>query len=197
MELKVLKTELAGLDNIDKVLVNFKDTWIKQIKKNSNQHFPFLWELNKGVKKEINDCLSSYQGVLNQLKYASFTQEKLSSLAHYLIELKITVLNDDKKKSRMIVGKFIQDDFLKLKSLVDEVKQFESDLENMKQVYNKVNKIVAPRLSLEHSLIFMDSSHKNHLDNLFLVCEKQKKLLKVLGQEFVSLTREMKKEKKL
>ncbi len=197
MELKVLKKELAGLDKAGKVLADFKDSWIKQIKKNSNQHFPFLLELNKGVKKEINNCLSSYQQVLSQLKYASFTQEKLSSLAHYLVELKITVLNDDKRKSKMIVGKFIKDDFLKLKVLVDEVRQFESNLKDMEQVYNQVNKIIAPRLSLEHSLVFMDSPHRNHLDNLFSVCDKQKNLLKSLGKEFVSLTREMRREKKL
>lgn len=197
MELKELKKEINNLDNADKTLSKFKNSWIKQIKGNTNKHFPFLQELDSGLKKEINDSMLSYQKVLEQLKYASFTKEKLSSLAHYLIELKLTFLNKDKKKSKVILDKFIRDDFLRLKVMIDEVNQFEFNLKNLKQVYNQINKTLLPKLPLEHSLAFMDSPHKNHLNSLFLVCGKQKKLLKVLGKEFISLARETKKKKRL
>jgi len=130
MELKELKKEINSLASIDENLLGFKNSWLKQIKHNTNQQFPFLQELDQKTKKELNNSLSSYQKLFNQLKYAQFTQEKLSSLAHYLVELKLTSINDDKKKSKVLLNKFIRDDFLKLKNLVDEVNQFEFNLDS-------------------------------------------------------------------
>jgi len=43
----------------------------------------------------------------------------------------------------------------------------------------------------------MDSPHENHLNSLFSISKKQKKLLGTLGKEFISLAKEMKKKKKL
>jgi hypothetical protein len=197
MELKELKKEINNLSGINKTLLNFRESWLKQIKQNSNQQFPFLQKLNKEAKKEINNYLSSYQKIFNQLKYAYFTQEKLSSLAHYLIELKVTSFNKDKSKSKILLSKFIHDDFLKLNILVDEVNQFAFNLDNLKQIYNKANQMLVKNISLEHSITLMDSPHKNHLNSLFLISKKQKKLLKILGKEFLSLAKEMKKKKRL
>ena len=89
MEIKELKKEIDSLSNVNKVLLNFKKSWLKKIKANTNQDFPFLQELDEGVKEEINDYLVSYQKIFGELKYAQFINEKLSSLAHYLIELKL------------------------------------------------------------------------------------------------------------
>lgn len=197
MGLKELKKEINSLTNVDEVLLKFKNSWVRQIKSNTNQQFPFLRELDENIKKEVNDCLLSYQKIFTQLKYARFTQEKLSSLAQYLIELKLTCLNDNKRKSKVLINKFINDDFLKLKNLVDEVNQFEFNLTNLKNIHNNVNQMLLNNVSLENSVALMDSPHEKYLNSLFVISQKQKKLLKVLGEEFVSLAKEMKKKKKL
>lgn len=197
MELRELKKEINNLTRIDKILSKFKNSWLKQIKSDTNRQFPFLQELDESIKKEINNCLFSCQKMFSQLKYAQFTQEKLSSLAQYLIELKLTSLNKDKNKSRVLLNKFINDDFLKLKVLIDEVNQLEFNLKGLKQIYNKVNQLLIQNIPLEHSVALMDSPHKNHLDSLLLISKKQKKLLKILGKEFISLAKEMKRKKNL
>ncbi len=197
MEIKELKKEIDGLSNINKALLGFKKSWLKKIKANSNQEFPFLQELDERVKGEINNYLVSYQKIFGELKYAQFINEKLSSLAHYLIELKLTSLNGDKVKPKILVKKFVNDDFLNLRQLVDEVNQFGFNLDSLKEVYDQVNGKVLENVSLEPSVVLMDAPHKEYLSSLFLICRKQKRLLKSLGKEFISLTKEMKRKKKL
>lgn len=197
MELKELKKEINSLTGVDKILSKFKNSWLKQIRPNTNQQFPFLQELDEETKKETNNHLFAYQKIFNQLGYVRFTQEKLSSLVQYLIELKLTTLNKDKNKSKILLNKFINDDFLKLKGLVDEVNQFGFNLKGLKQIYNQVNQMLLQNISLEHSVALMDSPHKNYLSSLFLISKKQKKLLKILGKEFISLAKEMNGKKRL
>ncbi|MBR9683878.1 hypothetical protein GOV03_05050 [Candidatus Woesearchaeota archaeon] len=197
MELKELKKEINGVANIDENLLNFKNAWLKQIKHNTNQHFPFLQELDPVTRKEINNNLSTYQKIFNQLKYAQFTQEKLASLAHYLVELKLTCINEDKTKSKRLVNKFLRDDFLKLHNLVDEVHQFTFNLDSLTQLYHRTNKLVLQNIPLEHSLTFVNSPHEKHLKSLVAISQKQKELLRILGTEFISLAKEMRRKKKI
>jgi len=197
MQLRQLKKEIDGLSHVNKTLIDFKESWIKQIKLNTNQQFPFLQELDEKTKKRINNHLSAYPKLFQELKYAKFTQEKLASLAQYLIELKLTSLNGDIHKPKVLVNKFIHDDYLKLNNLVDEVKQLDFNLNNLKLLYNKVNRLLLRNLPLEHSISLMDAPHKNYLNSLLLISKKKKKLLKNVGQEFISLTKDMKKNKKL
>ncbi len=195
MKLRELKREIDSLKNVDKTIVEFRTSWLKKIKRNTNQHFPFLLELDKGIKKEVNNNLFSYQKIFSEFRHSHFTQEKLSSLAKYLVDLKLASINEDKKKSKLLIDKFIKDDFLNLKKVVSEVSDFDFNLKNMKTIYDQTNKIIVKELQLEESVIFMDASHKDHLNSLLLVSKKQKKLLKVLGKEFISLVRSMKKRK--
>tara|TARA_Y100000310_G_scaffold313887_1_gene362767 strand:+ start:739 stop:1332 length:594 start_codon:yes stop_codon:yes gene_type:complete len=197
MQLRELKKEIEGLSHINKTLLYFKESWIKQIKPNTNRQFPFLQCLDEKTKKRINNHLSHYPKLFQELKYVQYTQEKLASLAQYLIELKLSSLNGDENKPKILVSKFIHDDYLKLKNLVDEVQQLEFNINNLKILYDKVNRLLLRNLPLEHSITFMDSPHKNYLNSLLLVSKKKKKLLKGLGKEFVSLTKQMKKNKKL
>ena len=194
MEIKELKKEIDSLPDLNKVLSNFRKFWLKEIKKNTNPDFAFLQKLEEGAKKEINSYLKNCQEIWGELGYAQFINEKLSALAHYLLELKLTSLNGDKKKSKMIMKKFITDEFLSLKQLVEEVKNFELNLKKLRQVYDKVNQQILEEVSLEESVRLMDAPHKNYLNSLFLICRKQKRLLKSLGEEFIYLSRE--KERK-
>jgi len=194
MQLKELKKEINSLSNLNKTILNFKNSWIKQIKPNTNRQFSFLQKLNKKTKNEINNNLSSYQKICRQLNYVQFTQEKLSSLAHYLIELKLTTLNENHRKSKVLLDKFINDDFLRLKNLIDEVNQFEFNLINLQQIYSQTNQLLVQKLPLEDIITLMDSPHKNHLNSLILISKKQKRLLKTLGKEFISLAKEMKRK---
>lgn len=197
MEIKELKKEIDGLTRVDKSLNGFKESWLKKIQSNTNKEQLFLQELDEGDKKEINGYLEAYQKIFNQLSYAKFTQEKLSSLAQCLIELKLTSLNGDRNKPKMLVNKFIKDDFLGLKQLVDELNQFDFNLKNLNLIYEKTNQLLLQKMPLEYSVALLDGAHKNHLNSLFLTSQKQKKLLKGLGKEFISLAKDMKKKGKL
>lgn len=197
MELKELKKEIDRLERVDAVLFKFKKSWLKQIKPNTNKQFPFLRRLDSKTKKQLNLKLETHQKVFNQLRYARFTQEKISSLAHYLIELKLASFNGDTKKPQAILNKFINDDFLKLTNVINEADQFEFNLNNLKQIYDESNILVSEQLNLEDSLLFMGAEHQQHLASLFEISHKQKKLLKSLGVEFISLVKEMKKKKRL
>lgn len=197
MPLKELKKEVDSLADLNQSLVKFKKTWLRQIKPGTNRSFPFLQELDSHLKKEINQLLASRQPFFNRLKYAQFINEKLSSLAQYLIELKLTSLNGDTQKPKMLLNKFLRDDFLNLKNMVDEVREFELALNRFQQTYHQINQVLARNLPLEHSLAFLAASHNEHLNTLRLTARQQKVLLRRLGAEFISLTRTMKKEKKL
>ena len=196
MQLRQIKKEIDSLGHINKTLLDFKKSWLKQIKPNTNQQFPFLQDLTESKKKKINNHLQSYPKLFQELQYAQYTQEKLSSLAQYLVELKLTSLNGDENKPKMLVNKFINDDYLKLNNLVDEVKQLDYNLSNLKLIYNKVNRLLLRNLPLEHSISFMDSPHKNKINTLLLISKKQKNLLKIIGNQFLMLTKQMKKNKK-
>lgn len=197
MQLKELKGEIDALAKVEKVLASFKNSWLKPIRFNTNKYYSFLQQLDPQTKTQLNFYLDASQQLLHQLAYAPFTKEKLSSLAHYLIELKLASFNGDQTKPKAIINKFIKDDFLNLRQLIDEANQFEFDLKQLKLIYYKVNRLLLPQLSLEHSVAFIDAPHKSHLRSLLAASEKQKKLLKILGKEFVSLVKEMKKKKKL
>ncbi|MFH1682457.1 MAG: hypothetical protein ABIA37_01550 [Candidatus Woesearchaeota archaeon] len=197
MELKELKKEIDGMERVDLLLLKFKKSWLKQIKPNTNKQFPFLNKLDAKTRKQLNVNLETHQKVFNQLRYARFTQEKISSLAHYLIELKLASFNGDTKKPQVLINKFINDDFLKLTNVINEVDQFEFNLTNFKQIYDGVNNLVSEQLTLEESLLFMGAAHQEHLAALFQISQKQKKLLKSLGTEFIALVKEMKKKKRL
>lgn len=183
MELKELKREIDGLADVNKSLSRFRKAWVKGV--------------DKKARKEVKTHLSSYRQILEQLKYAQFTHEKLSSLAQYLIELKLASLNGDNYKPRVLVKKFVKDDFLNLRLMVDETNQFEFNLNSLKQIYEQVNQILGQKLPLEQRVALMSGPHREALNNLLLTSKKQKKLLKILGREFILLTRELKRKKRL
>lgn len=197
MVLKELKQEIDGLESFDKQLIRFRQSWIKQIGSRSNSNFPFLKKLDCKTKKEINNNLENCNKIYKQLRQAKFTHEKISSLAHYLIQLKLASFNGDNIKPKMLVSKFIDDDFLKLTNVINEIDQFDFNLKNLKKIYDKTNQIVSRKVTLEKSVIFNDSPHLKNFNEIMKTHRQQKKLLKTLGEEFIKLAKEMKKQKRL
>ena len=193
MKLKELKRDVDSLGHVNKTINSFKKTWVKHLKPNSNSHLPFLQNLDDDTKKQVNNNLENYRKIMAELNNVQFTQEKLSTLAQSLIDLKLTSFNGDNMKPRIIMNKFIHDDFMNLKTIVDEVNQFEFNLKNLNEIYHQTNHLITNNLPLEHSVTFMDSSHKNHLNTMGVICDRQKTLLKHMGQEFIHLTRNIKK----
>lgn len=190
MELKELKKEVEELKKIDSHIKSLDSSWLKQIKKNTNSHFPFLQDLGNEIKKQVNNNLLTHQKIMAELNGAQFVQEKMICLAKYLIDLKLARFRQEKKKEKMLVNKFVKDRFLNLKSVVDETKQIDFNLNNLQNLYNQTNRLIVRELPLEESVIFMDAEHKVHLNRLLETSEKQKRLLKKLGLNFISLMRE-------
>ena len=197
MDLRELKREVDGLGDIDKNLRQMKSSWIKQIRKGSNQEFNFLNQLDDNSKKNLNDKLIVFNGLHKQLRRGQIVNEKLKTLAHYLVELKVASLSGDKRKPKILVRRFLSDEFTGLHSLVNEVKEFELNLNNLTDVYDEINLHLAGVLPLEHSVALLDSPHKNYLNKLKVISTKQKRFVKLVGKHFIFMAKSMKDRREL
>ena len=192
MELKQLKQEIDSLPNIEKTVSNFEKTWLKPIRKNTNQQHPFLQTLDA---REINAQLAEFKKFLNDIKYAQIVNEKLKTLAYCLIELKLASLTNDYRKTKRLIHKFISDPDISIKHLIFEIPYLESQLSLMRDSYHKILENISKKVGLENSVKLLDGEHKQYLNQLVSISAKQKKYLSLIGKNFVSLSRELKKNK--
>lgn len=190
MKLRELKKEVTELPNIEDSVKNLQEYWLKPLRANTNQHLPSLQHLSPEEKKELNKKITNFHNILKQVRSGQMINEKLRHYAHYLIELKLTTLNGDKQKSKLITDKLLYDQFNSIRSTIEEVQQFEHKVNNINRFYNHLNDWLQKNISLEENLLHLEQPHKKHLQALLQVSRKQKELTKKLGQEFVELTRQ-------
>jgi len=176
MDIKQLKKDTDSLLNIEKEVRDFKKSWLKQ--KDFPQLRPQLQELNK---------------FLSDIQYAQIVNEKLKSLAHYLVELKVAFITNDEHKSNRLINKFISDPEMNIRRLVFEVPYLESQISIVNTSYHKILETLTKNTDLEVGVTALEGNHKKHLNNLISVSQDQKKLLSAIGKNFVDLTRKFKK----
>ena len=188
MSLRELKEEIRNLTPIDEQVERFRKSWVKPLKNNTNKHLPFLQELSFEEKKELNENLLPAHKIINSLALHSIN-DKLNLYSRYLIELKLTTINGDKNKSKLITDRLLKDSFLKLQNTIEDVAAFESGLRDLNKHYDKINDLLNERLNLEDSVSLSEFPHKQHLNSLKETNRQHKQILKKLGEEFVALTR--------
>ena len=165
MDLREIRKEVNSLPNIQKDLKNFKDNWVKPFKKNTNLHLPFLKDLDKDTKKELNQKLLLLQNTLKDIGESQVINDKLQHYSRYLIEMKLSTFNGDEMKSEVLSNQMLNDDFMNIKNTITEVKSFAERVENLQQQYEEVSELLHQNLSLDQIIYFMDLPHKKYLNS--------------------------------
>lgn len=192
MDLKELRKEVHSLPEINPNLQKFQENWIKPLRANSNQRYPSLRRLDAHSQKEVNEKMSALQKNLDSFKQCQMVNNKLCNYSHYLIELKLTTLNGDRNKSKVIINRLLNDEFLKLENTIMDIQLLKEEAEKIRHAYNQINDILQEKLSLEETVFLQDSLHKKYLNCLLQTPSQQNKLIKQLGEHFVSLVKEIK-----
>ena len=165
MDLKEIKKDVEQLHNIEENLKNFQDNWIKPMKKNSNQHLPFIKKLDDNSKSQIHDKVLQLKNTFEEIKSSQMINEKLKHYSRYLIEMKLSTFNDNQEKSKVITHQFLNDDFMNLKGTLTQIKAFENNVNYLHQQYHEVNELLHKHLSLEEAVFFMEIPHLKYLNN--------------------------------
>jgi hypothetical protein len=189
MDLREIKKEVAVLPELNNALKKFQNSWIKPIRSNTNSHLPSLAKLDKTQRQDFNQLLSETHKIITELKSSQLIHQKLNSYARHLIEMKLTMFNDDNNKHKMLVNKLVNDEFFNLKNTINDIKHFNKNVQSLTSQYHSVNELLHTHLSLEDSLTFMEESHLSHLNTLNLSAKKQKHLVKHLGEHFIKLAK--------
>ncbi len=174
---KQLKIETRQLPNIQSLLNDFEQ------------------QLPSSPHQDIQPKFTTIKKFLDELAYSQVVNEKIASLAHHLHDLHIASLTNDAKKTKHIISLFLNDPYANIKQLIFEVTFLESQLSLLHQSYNSMLDD-AKDLPLEESIAFLSGNHGKTLKRLLDLSEKQKEYVQLIGQKFVSLTRNIHKQTK-
>ncbi len=183
MDLRAVKKEIESLADIEDSLEKLEGCWLKPSSS-------FLQNLTEKEKEELNRKLTGLGHRFKEVKEGQRINEKLRHYSRYLIELKLTTLNGDKEKSVLITNRLLNDEFLNFQSTIAEINSFKEKVDGLHNSYQQVNEWLQNKLTLEESLEFMDKPHKMHLQAVLKTAEKQKIIIKQLGEQFIELTRQ-------
>jgi hypothetical protein len=193
MSLRELKKEIAALPNIQENINNFKKHWLKPIKTNTNSHMPYLQTLTAEQKSELNKLIFKSKGLLGKIEEAQLMQDKLRSYVRYLIELKLTTLNEDHGKAKYITKHLLNDEFLSLKNTIKDVQSFSENVKELKAHHLEVSDYVQKQITLEHALMFMEMPHYKYIINLLETSKEHTRIVRDLGRHFVFLAKKTNK----
>ena len=175
MDSKQLKTETRQLPNIQHLINNL------QLPEISIQH------------EDIQHKFSAISKFKQELSHAQVVNEKIASSAHHLHDLHIASLTNDTKKTKHLISLFLKDPHMNLKQLIFDVTYLESQLSLMNQSYATLfDNIILP---LEDTISIASSSHHATLKKLNDLSQQQKKYVQLIGQNFISFTRNLNKKK--
>ncbi len=185
MELRELKKEVENLPDVQKNLHHFKASWLDPLRQKSS---PLnLKSLHPHRKKELDRRLVQVHKHLQSLEESNIINTKLQQYARYLIELKLTTFNGDTQKSKTLKAMLLHDDFLSLKGTIQQVKDYDQQLTELRQHYKQINVMLQQELSLEETVSFLELPHARYLQNLLLLGEQQKSIIRDLGRHFITL----------
>ena len=190
MDLRALKKEVDELPNVEEHLELFQNNWIKPLRTNTNSHLPFLKKLDAQTRLHLNKQLAQFQLHIPKVKQGQAVNDKLRLYAKYLIDLKLTELQDNPSKSKLIINQMLNDESLKFNQTLVEAREFEEAVEKMSDHYQDVNVLLQKQLTLEETIFFLDLPHKLYIHHLMKTAERQKRLMRDLGRHFIVLAKE-------
>ncbi|MBU0470313.1 MAG: hypothetical protein ABIG52_03440 [Nanoarchaeota archaeon] len=195
MDLKELRRECHELASVPELLQEFQNSWIKPIRKNTNRQIPFINKLSEETKTEINRRLALIKKNLEDINRGQIINQKLTHTSRYLIEFKLTTLNGDVNKRKMITNLLLHDDFVKIKNTLIDIKEFEENLKEITKQYNNINKILLKKLKAKDTATFQNLPHKKNLKKLTDLSKKHQVIAEHIGNQFVELLGESKKNR--
>lgn len=196
MDLQALRKEVQSLPEMSAHLDKFQQQWLRPLRTNTNNHLPFLQNLNPALKKELKQKLEVFHSHFYNLKKAQSLQERMRFSLRQIVELKLTTLNGDKAKGEMIVNNLLYDDFVNFKNMIADVHALEQEIRQVTTLYDNINGFLQNNLPLEESLVLMELPHKQFLYQFVNAAEEQKKLVRSLGKHFLELAKETQLKKK-
>lgn len=192
MFLRELKKEIDRLPEVGESINKFEKHWIKPIKSNSNKHLPFLNDLSEKHKQELNQKLVKSKLLLEEIKSSQILKGKLQTYAKYLIELKLTTINQNKSKADYITNHLLKDEFLSLTNAIADIKKFDEDVKELESYHVEIGDYLERNLTLEHALIFMELPHYKYLVNLLQTAKDHKRIMRDIGRSFVKMAKALK-----
>lgn len=190
MDLRSLKKEVHELADIEKSIANFKDSWIKPLRSNTNSHLPFLKDLDGQTRKQLNKKVSLLQDKMSSVAAGQQINEKLKHYARYLIDMKLNLIQGNEQKSMIITNRLLNDEVLNIKKTISEVQQLEVEVSDLLKQYEEVNSLLQQNISLDETIFFMDMPHKMFLYNLQKTAQQQKRIVRQIGKNFVVLAKQ-------
>ncbi len=189
MDLRSLRQDVQQLPNLVENIAQFQQHWIKPLRSNTNTHLPFLQKLSPQLKKELNQRLTLFNETIAAVQSGTTIQDKLRSYAHYLVELKLASLRDDKQKHEMITNRLLKDEFLNISQTLTDVQDFAETVGLMEEQYHEINQLLEKHLSLEETLFLMDLPHKIYMLTLVKTARDHKRIARDLGRHFVEMAK--------
>tara|TARA_Y100000310_G_C20553934_1_gene749563 strand:+ start:463 stop:1104 length:642 start_codon:yes stop_codon:yes gene_type:complete len=208
IELKEIKRDIEKLPEVAKQLQDFELSWLSHPKKNTKTRkksalFEVMKQLPQKEQNHLNEKLVAFYSQFESLKSANFTKEKLHSISSALVEMKLSNFRNaslekgqsavETKREVYLKSKVLNDDFHSLGKVIDEVKNFHSNLESLENQYEEINALLYKQLVLEYSLKAMDAPHKKRLQAIKKSSHKRKELVRVMGRAFIDMQKMRKK----
>jgi len=194
--LKQLRQEILQLPNLSEIVQNFQNNWINPLRSN-NAHLPFLKKLPPQTKTLLNEKLIKLDNTLTSLKNSQHIHERMHNHSHDLIELKLTTLNGNKAKQKLLTNKLTNDEFSSIKNTVKHVKKFQEETFALNQQYQEVNQLLEKQLSLEEIVYYMNLPHRKYLNTLIKTADNHQKIVRDLGRHFVTIAEEVQAHKNM
>lgn len=178
MDLSQLKREVEDLANFEKKVHAFNRSWVK-----SNE-YDFL-------SHEDKEQLRAFRKIIKELKYGQIVNEKIISLANNLLNLQIHGLTNDTAEVNKIKKRFVFDEHLNIRRVIEEVNFIEFQLKLFKDFYEKILYRLGKNLDLENNLALVGGKHYTCLREMEELNRKQKLYLKEIGEKFVEMNKKL------
>src|SRR3989344_7931551 len=179
MDVRQIKHQAQQLPRIDKLLNEFEQSWINQLNKGSYAHV--LEKMPQQQRKDFHGQLMLLKKAVREISFGQTVNEKLASLAHHVVDLKIASALEDHKKAKLVVQSLLRDPHSSLKQLTIEVPHVESQITMLCSSYEYMLEELCKHAPLESSIELLEGKHINVVADLKKVSEKQKICLHHIG----------------
>lgn len=190
MDLREIRKEVADLQPLPTTVKKLQDSWLRPFHKDHNQFSPFLQNMHPKTRAEINKKLAHAEEHLEEIKDSQIIHQRLHRLSHTLVELKLNLLQNDRKKAKALAKQLTSDELLNVKQTLADVKVFEEKVAELSTHYHDINDLVHHNLPLEEAVIFMEMPHYSYIRHLQATAQQQKRIARDLGRHLVSVTKE-------
>ncbi len=194
MELRELKREVEGLPDLRKLSREMHERWIKPLQESTARSL--AQKLDPNTRGRLQQQLFLLHNAVTEVQSHQIIHERLHNHSRYLIEMKLASLQNDFKKSKMMAGQLLNDDYSGMKQTLQHVKSFQEKVSGLQQQHEEISQLVHKHLSLEETVYLMSLPHQKYLSNLLKIASHQQKIVRDLGRHFSTITEELQVRKR-